>query len=424
MKILLDNSGYGLNNVGDAAMLKVAIHRLLEVFPKARVDVFTKQPKLLKELHPAARALSIQGRNVWFDRGYVSGLARPVLTAGLFSRVVDKEASLTWAQRERLLPLLTLRMRIHRKRPENLRRFLDVFNSADLVVCSGGGYINDAIAHHALGVMRTLRAAMAKGYKTAMMSQGIGTVTNPQLLRELEGILPRLDFLSLRKREGLDFLRSLGVDSRRVMITGDDAIELGSKLRPSEQGSALGINIRIAKYSELRSSNANRLSEWLRGFLDNKQAPVIPVPILLPADRNDTCTHFGQLQGFRDDMVEKPFIDDCVKQVGRCKLVITGSYHAAVFALSQGIPAIGLGNSEYYVTKFAGLKSMFRIGFQFIDLRDINWVDRLNQVAEEYWETAGSLRDDLIRTSELQIGLSKEAYLKLASICSTSASAD
>ena len=44
-----------------------------------------------------------------------------------------------------------------------------------------------------------------------------------------------------------------------------------------------------------------------------------------------------------------------IKRIGRCRVVVTGSYHVAVFALSQGIPAICLANSEYYEIKFRGL---------------------------------------------------------------------
>ena len=48
-----------------------------------------------------------------------------------------------------------------------------------------------------------------------------------------------------------------------------------------------------------------------------------------------------------------------VEHISRCRAVVTGSYHAAVFALAQGIPAVGLTGSAYYDAKFAGLADQF-----------------------------------------------------------------
>ncbi|MFI6772593.1 polysaccharide pyruvyl transferase family protein [Nocardia sp. NPDC050412] len=39
---------------------------------------------------------------------------------------------------------------------------------------------------------------------------------------------------------------------------------------------------------------------------------------------------------------------DVFRQVGRCRVLVTNAYHLAVFALSQGIPAVGITASEYY----------------------------------------------------------------------------
>jgi polysaccharide pyruvyl transferase WcaK-like protein len=55
-------------------------------------------------------------------------------------------------------------------------------------------------------------------------------------------------------------------------------------------------------------------------------------------------------------------LDAVVRQVQKCRLVITGSYHAGVFALAKGIPTIGLAKSAYYIDKFIGLSALFGLG--------------------------------------------------------------
>ena len=52
-------------------------------------------------------------------------------------------------------------------------------------------------------------------------------------------------------------------------------------------------------------------------------------------------------------------IEGTITTIARCRLVVTGSYHAALFALSMGVPAIGIATSRYYEDKFLGLADQF-----------------------------------------------------------------
>ena len=38
-----------------------------------------------------------------------------------------------------------------------------------------------------------------------------------------------------------------------------------------------------------------------------------------------------------------------IRKIQRCRLIVTGSYHPAVFALAKGIPAIALVKSVTYI---------------------------------------------------------------------------
>ena len=48
-----------------------------------------------------------------------------------------------------------------------------------------------------------------------------------------------------------------------------------------------------------------------------------------------------------------------ISAVARCRAIVTGSYHVAVFGLAQGVPVVCLTKSSYYDAKFAGLRAMF-----------------------------------------------------------------
>ena len=46
--------------------------------------------------------------------------------------------------------------------------------------------------------------------------------------------------------------------------------------------------------------------------------------------------------------------DALIAVVADCRVIVTGSYHAAVFGLARGVPAVCLTRLSYYDAKFAG----------------------------------------------------------------------
>src|SRR5262249_48275716 len=75
-----------------------------------------------------------------------------------------------------------------------------------------------------------------------------------------------------------------------------------------------------------------------------------------------------------------------------CRVVVTTTYHAAVFALSQGVPAVGMYRSEYQRTKFAGLSDLFGgDAMTIVDLRDANERASMADKIPAAWSSAESV---------------------------------
>ena len=77
-----------------------------------------------------------------------------------------------------------------------------------------------------------------------------------------------------------------------------------------------------------------------------------------------------------------------IKQTARCRIVVTGAYHAAVFALAQGIPVVCLSNSPYYLAKFQGLEDLFGLGCATVRLSEPDLPARLAAAIERTWNSA------------------------------------
>ena len=91
-------------------------------------------------------------------------------------------------------------------------------------------------------------------------------------------------------------------------------------------------------------------------------------------------------------------------------MLVTGAYHAAVFALTQGIPVIALSTSRYYEDKFLGLADMFGTGLELVDTETEDLHERLKTAVREAWERAPEDRPALRAAAERQVAASQHGF--------------
>jgi len=115
-----------------------------------------------------------------------------------------------------------------------------------------------------------------------------------------------------------------------------------------------------------------------------------------------------------DDSVQTP--QHTIASAVSCRVVISGSYHAAVFALSVGVPVLGLAASQYYVEKFEGLSALFGGGCETVRMDRDGWPGNLQHRISTAWANSETLRAKLLTAAERQIGLGRAAYQKLHDI--------
>jgi hypothetical protein len=82
----------------------------------------------------------------------------------------------------------------------------------------------------------------------------------------------------------------------------------------------------------------------------------------------------------------------------------------AVFALSQGIPVVGLSTSRYYDDKFEGLTAMFGTGLELVRLDEDGLEDRLRTAVRRLWARTPQLRPVLLERAVVQIDASNAVF--------------
>jgi len=409
MRILVDSGCYDLCNMGDVAMLQVAVERLNHLWPTAIIEVITNKPAILSHLCPKTYAVAGDGRHIWFHDRNILGKLYKMLPVNM-----EKLEQLS----RRFYPslysgLVEFKLRLKHKATQSMHEFLDAFMKTDLLVISGAGDINDHFANFAVTVLETLEIANRQGIPTAMFSQGIGPIENRRLYNRAKAVFPKVDLIAIREKEtSLKLLKSLGVKDEQIMLTGDDAIEPAYKSRPAKAGSHIGVNLRISAYSAAKDEHIETVGNIIQNLALKHSCPIMPIPISFYENEADLKI----IQRLTGDFSPQNSINcpqDIIDKVSQCKVVVTGSYHSAVFALAQGIPAITLYKTAYYKNKFSGLASQFGCGCELISLDDNHFEKKLLDSIDYAWTTGEALRPRLLTAAKNQIESAYEAYTRL-----------
>lgn len=412
MRILIDNGGYTFKNNGDSAMLVVIASRFKDRFPDAEIHIFTEAPDRLKKIIPYAIPVFLSGRGQWGMSWNIIGGIHKLFPVSTHSWLLHQENlfKLKFYDFSRWWIGKRLGKRGYDLKP--MWTYLDEVEQADIVVASGGGYITDPFEGHACNLLHTLALAQSFGKLTAMFGQGLGPVSSKKLFIWTKKVLCGLDTLSLR--EGLyskPLALSTGVPAEKINVTGDDAIALVYSKTPSSLGNAIGINLRVASYSGLHGEILSNIKNVLDDAITEYGTELRPIPISgHDADSDVEALRFL----LADEIIENAKMLDTpekvIEQVAGCRIVITGSYHAGVFALSQGVSVIGVAATDYYRHKFEGLANQFGDGCVVVDRKSADFIDNLQSAINKSWNDAEITRSDLLKRAQMQIKLSESVY--------------
>jgi polysaccharide pyruvyl transferase WcaK-like protein len=420
MRILLEPGSYTCLNLGDVAMMQMAFTRLSSLWPDTRIQIITESPCLLAELCPEAVPIPVAGKRAWLQTRILGRFHRSLrYTLGKHADTAD--AALRHRMPGMATRLLAWKMRVRNLDFADVSSFLDAFLNADLVVVSGSGAIADPFCDRALQLMETLAMAHQLKIPSVMFSQGLGPVDNARLVSAMKQVLPDIRQIGVRESmRSPKVLTSAGVAPARICEAGDDALEMALDHASGGLGKAIGINLRMTAYSELTSDLIPALRTALSQAAHKYQAVLIPLPILRRNEEDLRATrsvlpeaHIFSASTDADTPCKAIRLTSC------CRLVITSSYHAAVFALGQGIPAIGLVRSQYYANKFEGLRQQFGEGCRIVDVGG-GFTDHLSQAIEWAWHSAPALRTDIVETARDLVSRSQRAYRQLPELLSGS----
>jgi polysaccharide pyruvyl transferase WcaK-like protein len=405
-------------NMGDVAMLQVAVARLLKLWPDARIEVLTDSPAALARYCPGAIPLSRIGCRSWVDDRIVLGRLHEFLSAAISTALsrLKRSVRLRWPALLRFVLDRRLGLRDGGGRRSSLQTFLESLGATDFfAVCGAGGFADSCRAWN-LFILNAMETALYRNIPVVMFGQGMGPLSDADVLARARKVLPQVTLITLRGgRGGASLLEALGVSPAKALTTGDEATEL-AYAAAGAPGTEIGVNLRVAAYSPVSGDAVAMVGRILREFAQRQRVSLLPVPIAFHDCADDRETIRQMLSELDQVSNEADALDSpamLIEQVARCRILVTGAYHAAVFALGQGIPVVCLATSAYYLAKFQGLGDLYGTGCTIIQLDQLDAGERLAHALEHTWNTADTLRVTLLRSARRQVQQSREAYQKI-----------
>jgi polysaccharide pyruvyl transferase WcaK-like protein len=382
MRIILDNGAYTLRNMGDVAMLQTTVKRLREMLSRVELMILTTSPELLERYCPGTMPLSVQSR----DCGYEPQCPARSDWAETWARLKLKWGSV----------------------PKGAREFQEAFEEAGAVFLCGGGFLNDINPYQTRPVLRMLEDAARRGKRVALFSQGLGPLESSELMALLRRACRAGARTALREPlYGPGILMRAGARSAQYAVTGDDAIQMALECGPAIGGHAIGFSVRQVAYSEVEARHLEMTSKATRGLSKSLGGKVVPLPISFNShERDDQAIATVTATTAPREMLDSP--EALIRATAECRILITGTYHAAVFGLSLGIPCVCFYVSTYYRHKMEGLARQFPGGCELVDLNMPKAAAQLVDAAMRAWEATGKTLSNRLREaaeSQVQSGV-------------------
>jgi polysaccharide pyruvyl transferase WcaK-like protein len=417
--VLLGGEHYH-RSIGDIAMLQVAIDRTRSAFPDAELAVVTASPfrlgQCVSDVHPALITPGRRQRTApveyglgrvtpsWFEpvairlRGAVTNAIEAVARRRSKDPDAESPADAGPADAddeqddEPLVPADVEKV---------LRGHID---DADLLVVHGGGFMADADPYKAAVALQAMRFAGERTIPYLLASQGVGPLTEPRLLAAAREVLPHAAAIGTRE-ESLSrvTLAGCGVAADTVRFTGDDALMLVERsVPPSSDPTTVGLSYRQAAYLGITRENAQAVHDGVAAWMGSRDIRWLPLVTSTYGDEDV----LGVRAVVGDDPRYLPAPArttpaELIGQVAGCSLVVSTTYHAALFGASTGVPTLAFGGTDYGLKKLEGIHNCFGDICGVVDIRRGTDANALAETLERIGRPANRARA-LEATAEYQ----------------------
>lgn len=389
-------------NAGDAALTLTAIQQLRENFPQSRLTVAMDDPD-----------------STLRDVRIIGSLFHWVLDADRDKRLRWRIGNLLLLIPASVLPVLTFRLfgkAVFTLTPTPLRRLIQSYLEADLVVSKPGGFLySSGLGLTMLITVYTFLLAVCAGKPLYIFPQSIGPLTRRWEHLLLKWVLSKPRVVMVREAHSLEQLRAWGLAHPRCYLLPDMAFTFVSAPRASAEAwlascgvrrdhPLLGLsaidwgaqNLRFGLQAMYETACADAAHFFVRQYGGKA---IVFAHSWGPSDSQDDRPVARRIAARLSDLsgsvllVDWPIAPDLLKAIyGQMDAFVATRAHAAIFALSAGVPTLIIG----YQPKAWGIARLLGIEKWIVDIRQISSQALIDLLAA-LWAERGTVRNRIER---------------------------
>ena len=379
MKIVIIPSEGGYRNIGDEAMFVSMVDAIKTRLPHVQITALTANPEATIKIDPVTYQSFLQP--------YLFSPSRSRTTRVLLR--ICPQGTISFARTIFLLAVSVAFRYTGTKvtRNESIREYLETIADCDAIINSGGGNLNDTWAQSEL-YPRCLTLIVGGMFNKPIFltGQGIGPLNNRFARRILAYSVDKALSITLRDYDTSEkLLRELGVNAPRIESIGDDAIllpvtasaklaEIRTKYFGGIRRLRIGLHFRVMPYAGTELEVLAMIADLIDRIVEELDVRVILIPMSYTESEDDLKVLAEIRSRIRnrdsvDLLQEVPTPSEMKEIIGYLDYAIGLSYHFLQFALSKGVPAIGMYFNEYYALKLTGLMRFYGLERYALDIR-------------------------------------------------------
>jgi len=221
----------------------------------------------------------------------------------------------------------------------------------DLLISGGGSIFQDVTSGRSLPYYISVVAlALILRKPVIFYAQGVGPINRAFSKWLMRLVANRVDLITLRDKDSLEYLRNLGVTRPPLKVTADPVFSLQpdqedkatieallSRLNP---GGLPVIGVSVRKWSPLEGYQQD-LAQLL-DYLADKKYKILFIPMAYPEDIAESKRVAHLMKAEAIILEENLTSKEHLSLIANLELMIGMRLHALIFAASRGIPFAGL----------------------------------------------------------------------------------
>lgn len=353
-------SGYfGFDNSGDDAILKAIVKDMRSFDPSVRIKVLSKDPDKTEQLCPVKAA----------NRFRISDVVSAV-------------------------------------------------RGSDLLISGGGSLLQDVTSTRSLlYYLALMKLAYILKKPVMVYANGIGPIDKPLNRQLTRWILDKVDIISLRDKGSLDFIKSIGVKNKNIIVTADPVFTLNPAENKrveeilSHEGiksdqPMIGISVRSWKNVD---EIADSVAGGIKKLIDEYSVTAVMIPMHYPEDLEISERIEGMVDSSRCRTLKGKYsVEELMGVISKVELMAAMRLHSLIYAATQGTPMAGI----VYDPKVQGFLDELEISYS-IDVKGIT-SENFYKVIENAWndreDIAMKISEHKCRLENLAIENVKQAF--------------